>query len=110
MTGTSPPFAETAFEKARRILGLGVQEAIAYATDQGLEMADIKAAALEVSDLLLKFGTVPKPAPPALKLKVVRAPKTQLRLPFDSGESAALRHLHFSRGAKMTIDKSTKGW
>jgi len=83
MTSTSPPVVE-AVEKARRILGLGIQEAVAYATDRGIEMATIKAAALDVGAFLLKFAaTAPKAPPSRPRLKVVRAPETQLRLPLE---------------------------
>ncbi len=81
MTG-SDLMVEGPFEQARRILGIGVQEAIAYAKAQNLEMAVIKKAALDVGALMLKFGTPPS----SPKFKVFRGDEIQGRLPFRDEE------------------------
>jgi len=82
MSCSTPPVNE-AYNQARRFLTIGIQEAVSLATEAGLEMTTIKAAALDVGAFLLKFGTPPKPAPPRPKFRVVRPPSTQLRLPLE---------------------------
>ena len=81
MTGTSPP-AESPFELARRLLGYGVQEAVAMARADGIEEGYIRAAAVDVAALLMKFSESAKAGPPAPPFKVVHAREYQLRFRF----------------------------
>jgi hypothetical protein len=85
MTGTSPT-VRTPLEQARNILGIGVQEAIVYARAEGIDMAIIKKAALDVGALMLKFGAPPKPLPSSPKLTIFRGDEIQGRFPFVDQE------------------------
>ncbi len=82
MTGTSPP-AEQPWEKARRLLGYGVSEAVKMARDEGIEESAIRTAAVDVAALLTKFSEGAKASLARPKLRVVRPPSTQLRLPLE---------------------------
>ncbi len=81
MNSTSPP-AESPCEFARRILYYGLDEAVKMARAKGVRESDIKAAAATVAKLLMMYSAI-KPASPPPKLRLVRPPSTQLRLPLE---------------------------
>jgi len=82
MSCSSPPVDE-AYNRARRFLTLGIQEAVNLATEAGLEFTTIKAAALDVGAFLLKFGAPAKTPPARPRLRLIRPPAIQSKLPLE---------------------------
>ena|SRR5271166_5862205 len=69
-------------EDAQRVLTWGFQEAVAVLTEEGIDMSVVRAASLKLAAFLVKFGTLRDHAPTSTpKLRVIRAPESQLKLP-----------------------------
>ncbi len=104
MTSTSPPADEQPWEKARRLLGYGVSEAVKMAREEGIEESAIQAAAVDVAALLTKFSegkASPSPAPAVPRLRVVYPPAFQLCLLLEPAWKPTPRQARRSRSRPM---------
>jgi len=79
---TSP--AKQFNEDAGRIMLAAIEQAIAYAKKHGIALDEIRAAALEVGELLMTFGApVEVMEPPGPALRLVYPPSFQLCLELE---------------------------